>query len=397
MQGNVPIILLYKKPKTNSVMVGKDKPTFHASHHHHMTAIMFLLIGIIITTTSISFVFSSVLNYNHNAMAQLQQPQQQQQQLQANQTSFTPSVEEQRQLLEDISFQIDNVTFSHRMASVNGIYMHYVIGGQGDPVVLLHGWPQTWYAWRHVMPALAQNYTVIAPDLRGLGDSSKPPTGYDGKTVAEDIHQLVTQLGFSSIFLAAHDVGVFVAYPYAAEHPTEVKGLALWEAPIPGLFPTTGRPPIWWVSFHQTPDVPEALVEGKEKEYLSWHYQNLAHNPAAITQEAIDEYVSKYSAPGGMRAGFEYYRAIPQDAIQNQNYSQTKLTMPVLTLQGGYIPVFGGNITMSSIEYGMRILAQNVTSITVPNSGHWIQEEQPDFLTNQLLKFFGNSTNNARQ
>jgi esterase/lipase len=128
-----------------------------------VNAITSLLIGITIITTSISFVFPLVLNQNHSAMAQ-------QQQMQANQT-FTPSAEEQQQLLEGISFQIDNVTFSHRMATVNGIQMHYVIGGQGDPVVLLHGWPETWYAWRHIMPALAQNYTVIAPDLRGLGDS----------------------------------------------------------------------------------------------------------------------------------------------------------------------------------------------------------------------------------
>ena len=106
------------------------------------------------------------------------------------------------------SFEIGNVTFSHHTTLVNGIQLHYVIGGQGDPVVLLHGWPETWYEWRHVMPALAENYTVIAPDLRGHGDSSKPPTGYDGKTLAEDIYQLVTKLGYKSIFLVGHDVGV---------------------------------------------------------------------------------------------------------------------------------------------------------------------------------------------
>ena len=108
------------------------------------------------------------------------------------------------------------MTFSHHMASVNGIQLHYVIGGHGDPVVLLHGWPETWYEWHNVMPALAKNYTVIAPDLRGLGDSSKPLTGYDGKTVAEDIHQLVTHLGFKTIFLVGHDIGTQVAYSYAA-------------------------------------------------------------------------------------------------------------------------------------------------------------------------------------
>ena len=377
-------------------MVGKDKPTFHASHH--VTAIAFLLIGIIITT-SISFVFPLVLNQNHTAMAQQQQLQQQQQQLeqqqqqmQANQT-FSPSVEEQQQLLEGISFQIDDVTFSHHMATVNGIQMHYVMGGQGDPVVLLHGWPETWYAWRHVMPALAQNYTVIAPDLRGLGDSSKPPTGYDGKTVAEDIHQLVTQLGFNTIFLVGHDIGTWVAYPYAAEHPTEVEKLVIMEVPPPGFWP----PPVplpWWFSFHQTPDVPETLVQGKEMEYLRWFYHNLAYIPSAITQEAINEYVRVYSAPGGMRAGFEYYRAFQEDAMQNQNYSQTKLPMPVLALGAGYIPAFGG-ISNPTAVLGMQQSAENVTGIIIPNAGHFFPEEQPQFVINQLSNFFGRNTTNG--
>jgi pimeloyl-ACP methyl ester carboxylesterase len=321
------------------------------------------------------------------AMAQ----QQQQHQLQANQTSSFLN-QQQQLLLEGISFQIDNVTFTHHMASVNDIQIHYVMGGQGDAIVLLHGWPETWYAWRHVMPALAKNYTVIAPDLRGLGDSSKPATGYDGKTVAEDIHQLVTQLGFRTIFLVGHDIGTQVAYSYTAAHPTEVKKLAVMELTIPGFAPP-GRPPIWWAIFHQTPDVPEALVDGKEMMYLSWFLRGLAYNPSAITQEDINEYVSHYSAPGGMRAGFEYYRAFPQDAIQNENYSKTKLPMPVLALGGAYIPVLGGNITMPSIIYGMQQLAVNVTGIRVPNSGHFIPEEQPGFVTDQLFKFFGNSTN----
>jgi pimeloyl-ACP methyl ester carboxylesterase len=367
-------------------MAGKDKPSFHVSHH--VNAITFPLIGIIIAT-SMSFVFPIVLNQNYNAMAQQQQ---QQQQMQANQT-FTPSVEEQRQLLEGISFQIDNVTFTHGMATINNsTQIHYVIGGQGDPVVLLHGWPETWYAWRHVMPALAQNYTVIAPDLRGLGDSSKPPTGYDGKTVAEDIHQLVTRLGFNTIFLVGHDIGAWVAYPYAAEHPTEVEKLVVMDVTIPGFAPP-GATPRWWFFFHQVPGVPEALVEGNEMEYLSWHFRGLALNPSAITQEAINEYVSRYSAPGGMSAGFEYYRAFPENAMQNQNYSQTKLPMPVLALGGSYIPVLGGNITVPSIVYGMQQLAENVTGIRVPNSGHFIAEEQPQFVIGQLSKFFAtNST-----
>jgi pimeloyl-ACP methyl ester carboxylesterase len=359
----VVIDMLITNRGPGSVMVGKDK---RISTSHHVTAITLILIGII--TTSILFVFTLALNQNHTAMAQQQQ-------------------------LSGMSFQMDNMTFSHHMASVNGIQLHYVIGGQGDPVVLLHGWPETWYAWHHVMPALAKNYTVVAPDLRGLGDSSKPLTGYDGKTLAEDIHQLVTQLGFKTIFLVGHDIGTQVAYSYAAAHPTEVKRLAVMELTIPGFAPA-GRMPLWWVIFHQTPDVPEALVQGKEMMYLSWFFHNLAYNPAAITQADINEYVSHYSAPGGMRAGFEHYRAIPQDAIQNENYSKTKLTMPVLALGAGYIPTFGGNPNTAA-ENGMKMLAQNVTGIIVPNSGHFIAEEQPQFVINQLSNFFGRNTTNS--
>ena len=308
---------------------------------------------------------------------------------QSEQPKFNLTSAEQQHLLNGISFQIDNVTFSHHMATVNGVQLHYVIGGKGDPVVLLHGWPETWYGWHKVMPALAKNYTVIAPDLRGLGDSSKPRTGYDGNTAAEDIHQLVAKNGFKTIFLVGHDIGTQVAYSYAAAHPAEVKKLAVMELTIPG-FASPGRMPIWWGIFHQVPDVPEALVDGKEMMYLSWFYHNLAFNPSAITEGDMKEYVSHYSSPGGMRAGFEYYRAFPQDAIQNQNYSKTKLTMPVLALGGSYIPALGGNITMPSIIYAMKILAQNVTGITVPISGHFIPEEQPQFLIDQLFKFFRN-------
>jgi pimeloyl-ACP methyl ester carboxylesterase len=343
---------------------------------HSIIIAVFLVIA-----TSIS-VIGIVSNQPQITMAQ------QQQQSQVNKTSSV--------LMEGISFEIDNMTFSHHMASVNGIQLHYVIGGQGDPVVLLHGWPQTWYEWRHVMPALAKNYTVIVPDLRGLGDSSKPVTGYDGKTVAEDIHQLVTQLGFKKIFLVGHNIGTQVAYSYAVAHPTEVKRLAVMDFTIPGFAPA-GRMPIWWPLFHQTPDIPEALVQGKEMMYLSWFYRNLAYNPAAIMQADINEFVSHYSAPGGMRAGFEYYRAFPQDAIQNENYSKTKLTMPVLAVGAGYIPALGGNVTMPTIVYGMQTLAQNARGILVSNSGHWIPEEQPDFIIEQLANFFGNNTTNTSQ
>ena len=161
-----------------------------------------MLVAIFLAVSTSMSILSSGSNSPQTLLAQ--------QQLQSN---FT-SVEQQLQT-EGNSFEIDNVTFSHHTATVNGIQLHYVIGGKGDPVVLLHGWPETWYEWRHVMPALGKDYTVIVPDLRGLGDSSKPLTGYDGKSVAEDIYQLVTQLGFKNIFLVGHDIGAEIAYPYA--------------------------------------------------------------------------------------------------------------------------------------------------------------------------------------
>jgi len=174
---------------------------------HFSGKTIFLLILIAASIVLIPFI-----HQNHIVIAQQQN----------NQTSS--SLANQQQHPTGISFLIDNTTFSHHMAVVNnGVQIHYVIGGHGAPVVLLHGWPETWYEWRHVMPALSKNYTVIVPDLRGLGDSSKPLTGYDGKTVAEDIHQLVTHLGFKTIFLVGHDIGSQIAYSYAAAHPAEVK------------------------------------------------------------------------------------------------------------------------------------------------------------------------------
>src|SRR5215208_3945753 len=246
--------------------------------------VYYVAVFIVVIASGISLLIGIGSNQPQITMAQ----QQQQQQLQVNQTSSSV-VEEQQQVLEGISFQIDNVTFSHHMASVNGIQMHYVIGGQGDPVVLLHGWPQSWYEWRHIMPALAKNYTVIAPDLRGFGDSSKPVTGYDGNTTAEDIYQLTSQLGFNQILLVAHDVGSQTAYSYAAAHPNNVSKLVFMDFPFPGFLPPEfGENGPWWFAFYQVPDLPEALLEGKEREYISWFMKGLAYNPSAFTEEAID-------------------------------------------------------------------------------------------------------------
>jgi pimeloyl-ACP methyl ester carboxylesterase len=309
----------------------------------------------------------------------------QEQVLQTNQTSA-----DQQQLMEGISFEIDNMTFSHHMAIVNGIQLHYVMGGQGDPVVLLHGWPQTWYAWHKVMPALARNYTVIAPDLRGLGDSSKPVTGYDGNTTAEDIYQLLTQLNLDGkIYLVGHDVGAQTAYSYTAIHPNNVSKLVIMDFIFPGFYPPNLEGVCcWWFSFHQTRDIPELLTAGNEREYLSWYYRGLSYNPEAITEADIDTYVSSYSAPGGMRAGFEYYRVFPINEEQNKALSETKLQIPVLALAGDIYPALGGDAPGNFALESTQDLAENIKGVIVPLSGHYMPEEQPQFVVEQLTKFF---------
>jgi pimeloyl-ACP methyl ester carboxylesterase len=275
-------------------------------------------------------------------------------------------------------------SLQHHTAKANDVLLHYVISGKGDPVVLLHGWPQTWYQWRKIIPALAERYTVIAPDMRGLGDSARPATGYDKRTIAEDIYQLVRQLGFERIFLVGHDWGGPVAYAYACAHPNDVRKLVILDVPIPGAgleHALAFRPRMaWHIPFHYVRDLPEALVSGRERTYLTWFYRT-AYNPTAIGEEDIDEYVRCYSAPGALRAGFEYYRAIFTDAEHNTENARTRLKMPVLALGGerGF-----GELTIKS----MQRLAENVRGGVIECCAHWIPEERPEYLSEQLLAFF---------
>ena len=280
----------------------------------------------------------------------------------------------------------EKLNYTHYKTMINGFNMHYIIGGKGDPIVLSHGWPETWYEWRHIIPQLiANNYTVIAPDMRGLGDSEKPQTGYDKKTVAEDIYQLVKKLGYNKIYLVAHDWGGAVAYSYAAAHSQDVNKMVILDIFLPGFgyeeagnFSPNG---IWHLSFHAVRDLPEKLIEGKEDTYLNWFY-DWTYNQSAITLEAREEYIKQYSKPGAMRAGFEYYRAVFEDAKQNKEYAKEKLLdMPILTI-GGEAGI--GNATTASFQK----VANNVTGITLPNTGHFIPEERPYFLTKQILDFF---------
>jgi pimeloyl-ACP methyl ester carboxylesterase len=292
------------------------------------------------------------------------------------------------------SFMLDNVTFRHHRDYVNGIAMHYVMGGGvGEPVVLLHGWPQTWYEWRDVMPILVRNnFTVIVPDLRGLGDSSRPATGYDGNTTASDIYQLVSGLGFDTVHLVGHDIGAQTAYSYTKAHPNNVSKLVVLDYVFPGLYSNVTFAEPWWFSFHRTLDMPEALVAGNEREYLSWFYRELAYDPYSVDESAIDEYVTRYSAPGGMRSGFEYFRETPINAMLNNETSRYVIATPVLAVSGEYSP-FGGSESVPnySLESARRI-AENVSTVIMPSSGHWIPEERPEALADLLLKFFKEKT-----
>jgi pimeloyl-ACP methyl ester carboxylesterase len=280
---------------------------------------------------------------------------------------------------------IDESIFKHHTATVGEVRLHYVTAGSGDAVVLLHGWPQTWFEWRRIIPALAAKYTVIAPDLRGLGDSSKPQGGYDKRTVADDIYKLVQKLGFERIYLVGHDWGGPTAYAYAVAHPEDVRKLVILDVSIPNetweKFPMFNRRGTWHLTFHGVRDLPDSLVAGRERTYLSWFYRSAAYNPGVITDYEIDEYVRCYSAPGGLRAGFEYYRAIPTDIAHNKEHAKTKLKMPVLALGGDR--GFGQAPLLS-----MRELAENVRGGVIEHCGHWIVEEQTDYLIDQLTTFF---------
>ncbi len=280
---------------------------------------------------------------------------------------------------------------THDFADLGEVLIHYVTAGTGPAVVLLHGWPQTWWEWRHVIPALAERYTVIAPDLRGLGDSSRPLAGYDKKTVAEDVWRLVRErLGHESFFLVGHDWGGPTAYALAAAHPEAVRRLAILDVVIHGSggdFSQGGRR--WHHQFHLTPDLPEALTAGREEIYLGWFYRSFAYRPDAIGPLDLAEYLRTYREPGAMRAGFAYYRALPQDIADNQaSIARLKLPMPVLAMGGavGYPHARGRG---SEPEQSLRLVASDVRGAILPDCGHFIPEEAPDLLREHLLAFFG--------
>lgn len=270
---------------------------------------------------------------------------------------------------------------------LDDVILHYISAGDGYPVVLLHGIPQTSYEWRYVIPFLEKKYRIIAPDLRGLGDSSHPVGGYDKKTMANDIWRLMQSLHINQFYLVGHDWGGPIAFSLAAQHPEAVGKLVILDVAIPGDgadFSQNGRR--WHHALFRTPDLPEQLfLGGREHLIINWLFDNYGYLPNCIGEKDRKEYLRTYVKPGAMRAMFEIYRALPQDALDNQKVlkSNGKLKMPVLALGGD--KSFGRGLeTKESLER----VAVNVIGGLVPNSGHWVTEEQPEFVARQIIEFF---------
>jgi pimeloyl-ACP methyl ester carboxylesterase len=275
--------------------------------------------------------------------------------------------------------------FSHDYVRIDGRRIHCVTAGQGAPVLLIPGWPQTWYAWRHVMQALAaQGFQAIAVDPPGTGFSDRPDTGYDTGAIAQTLHRTMLALGHARYQVAGHDVGMWVAYALASDQPQAVQSLALTEAVIPGLAPEPSifAPPeqnifLWHFMFNQLADLPETLIAGRERAYLDFMFNRWSLRRDRV---AVDVYVEAYSAPGGLRGGFAYYRAIPETMRQNRERAQRPLTMPVLAIGAEHAT---GDAPLAT----MRGHAQDLSGVIVPDCGHFIMEEAAQPFIAALLPF----------
>ncbi len=276
---------------------------------------------------------------------------------------------------------------THHFADLDAVRLHYVTAGTGEPVVLLHGWPQTWFMWRDAIPLLAPHFSLIAPDMRGLGDSARPGEGYDKLTVARDIAELMTRLGHDRFRVVAHDWGGPVAFALAAQFPERVTAMAIFDAPVLGDGGPIEHHGRWHFGFHALPELPEALTAGREDTYLRFFYRFGGAAPDAISEEAQAEYVRAYSQPGAMTAGFNYYRAVPQDIADNTAFREAgrKLAMPILVYGGD--PATRGRGT-TALESWARV-ADIVSGGVAENCGHWIPEERPDFVADEVMRFFG--------
>lgn len=281
-------------------------------------------------------------------------------------------------------------TFRHEFADVDGVRMHYVTGGSGTPVVLLHGWPQTWFGWWSIMPALAEEHTVYAVDLPGLGDSTGRPAGYDKATLARYVHGLVAdELGVRDAAVVGHDLGAAVAFQYAAQFPADTRRLGYLDLPLPGpaLDAPAYRSLSWHIAFHSQPEVPEAVVGDDVRRYLELFYPQVAFRGRAFggtserspfTAAEVDEYARAYGRPAALSGGFELYRALDQDVRDTVAARPVDVPTLLLTAQG----------QLASVRATVAPRLTNVVrSAEVPRAGHWLVEENPRRVTTELLRF----------
>lgn len=282
--------------------------------------------------------------------------------------------------------------FSEHKTRAGGIGLHYVIGGHGPTLMLLHGYPQTWYEWHDVMPALAAHYTVIAPDLPGAGQSDAPRSGYDKKTMAAQLRALLVSLGKDSdVRIVGHDIGTMVAYSYAAQYPATVKKLVLSEAPIPDRsiykIPslTEKGPGVWnFGFFNLASGLPEDMIKGREVSWTAGFIGGFEGVPGAVSPADIRVYAHYLRDFAHLKATLAWFRVFPQDIRDNERFRKTPLPMPVLAI--GASGSLGEDVGDQVEQY-----ASDVTGVTVPDSGHWIYEEHPEELTDMLLDFLGRS------
>lgn len=275
----------------------------------------------------------------------------------------------------------------HRTVNADGIAFHTVTAGKGPTVILTAGFPQSWYAWRRVIPLLAEHFHVIAVDLPGQGDSDKPADGYDTETTARRLRSCLHQIGVDRYLYVGHDIGAWVGYPYAHHFGSEMQGLVLLDANIPGvtlpatltLGPDNWR--TWHFLFNSVPDLPEALLAGRERILIEWFFNRKTANfRSTFTREDIDEYERVYALPGGLRGMLGYYRAIHDDANQNAQLKDVRLQIPVLAL--------GGDMGAAPDLYEkVKPLANDVRGGVITNSGHYIPEEQPHAVANAIVEF----------
>ncbi len=272
--------------------------------------------------------------------------------------------------------------FTDKYAVVNGVKLHYKVGGSGSPVVLIHGYGETGHMWVPAMKELVKNHTVIVPDLRGAGGSDKPAGGYDKKNMAVDIHELVKTVSTEPAAVVGHDIGLMVAYGYAAQFPADTSRVVFMDAFVPGIgdwrnaFPAKA---VW--HFHFYGETPLALVKGRERIYFEHFWNDFSADKTKSVKEADRKlYAAAYAQPNAMRAGFSYFSDFERDAADFGPMSQTKLTMPVLTLAGEYSAgAFLGN--------SIGTAATNVQSQIIKGSGHWLIDEAPEQVVPALVKF----------